>query len=129
MEACGLVRRKGGSKSWPSKRLIFIAINILHASTTVEDRTSISNVNGDSQGFQFGAIGKHGTIIFSVSHVNHGDVERFEMGTAVKHVIEIAAMLGYKDKRSVRKLLNPLIESGRIAMTIPDKPNSRNQKY
>jgi len=46
-----------------------------------------------------------------------------------KSISEIAAMLGYKDKRSVRKLLNPLLESGRIAMTIPDKPNSRNQKY
>ena len=46
-----------------------------------------------------------------------------------KSISEIAAMLSYKDKRSVRKLLNPLIESGRIAMTIPDKPNSRNQKY
>lgn len=46
-----------------------------------------------------------------------------------KSIIELANLLGYKDRRSVRKLLNPLLEIGRIAMTIPDKPNSKNQKY
>ena len=44
-------------------------------------------------------------------------------------IIEIAAFLGYKDKRSVRKRLNPLLEQGRLAMTVPEKPNSRLQKY
>jgi len=28
-----------------------------------------------------------------------------------------------------KKLLTPLIETGQLTMTIPDKPNSRNQKY
>ena len=37
--------------------------------------------------------------------------------------------LGYKDKKTVRKYLDPLVKQGRIAMTIPDKPTSRNQKY
>ncbi len=46
-----------------------------------------------------------------------------------KGILEIADMLGYKEKKSVRKFLNPLIAEGRIAMTIPDKPTSRNQKY
>ena len=44
-------------------------------------------------------------------------------------ILEICAHLKYKDKRSVRKRLQPLLEQGRIAMTIPDKPNSRLQKY
>ena len=44
-------------------------------------------------------------------------------------ILEIAAFLGYKDKRSVRKRLNPLLEQGRLAMTVPEKPNSRLQKY
>ena len=38
-------------------------------------------------------------------------------------------MLGYKDKKTVRKYLNPLLAQGRIARTIPGKPNSKNQKY
>ena len=42
---------------------------------------------------------------------------------------EIAEHLGIKDRKTIRKHLSPLIEQGRIAMTIPDKPNSRFQKY
>ena len=44
-------------------------------------------------------------------------------------VISVANMLGYKDKTTVRRYINPLLEQGRLAMTIPDKANSRNQKY
>ena len=44
-------------------------------------------------------------------------------------ILEIEDYLGYKDKRSVRRILNPLLEEGRIAMTVPDKPNSSLQKY
>ena len=46
-----------------------------------------------------------------------------------KNILEIADFLGYKDKKTVRRYLSPLIEQGRIARTIPDKPNSRLQKY
>ena len=46
-----------------------------------------------------------------------------------KRALEIAAYLGYKDKRTVRKRLAPLIEQRRLAMTVPEKPNSRLQKY
>ena len=46
-----------------------------------------------------------------------------------KGILEICSFLGYKDKRSARRYLNPLLQQGRIAMTIPDKPNSRLQKY
>lgn len=46
-----------------------------------------------------------------------------------KSLLEIAIHLRYKDRRSVRKILNPLLEQGRIAMTMPEKPNSRFQKY
>lgn len=49
--------------------------------------------------------------------------------TEPKSVLEIADMLGYKDKKTVRRYLNPLLEQGRLAMTVPDKANSRNQKY
>ncbi len=46
-----------------------------------------------------------------------------------KGILEISTELGYKDKKTVRKYLNPLIERGCVVRTIPDKPNSRFQKY
>ncbi len=38
-------------------------------------------------------------------------------------------MLGYKDKKTIRKYLNPLLKEGLLLLTVPDRPNSRNQKY
>lgn len=65
--------------------------------------------------------------------------ERFEeksqeekiIGFCVKarNIREIMECLQYKDKKTVRKYLDPLIAQGRVAMTIPDKPNSSKQKY
>lgn len=40
-----------------------------------------------------------------------------------KSISEILKMLGYTDKRTVRKYRNPLIEQCRAAMTEPDKSN------
>ena len=43
---------------------------------------------------------------------------------------EIANYCGYKNtKNFTKKYLRPLLDSGTLKMTIPDKPNSRNQKY
>ena len=52
-----------------------------------------------------------------------------EFCTSPKGTLEIADMLGYTQKKSVRKYLKPLVEQGRLAMTIPDRPNSSSQKY
>lgn len=49
--------------------------------------------------------------------------------TEAKNIQEIMEHLGYRDKKTVRKYLSPLLQQGRISMTIPDKPNSKNQKY
>ena len=46
-----------------------------------------------------------------------------------KSILQIGDMLGYKDKKTVRKYLNPLLDQGLLARTVPDKPNSRNQRY
>ena len=46
-----------------------------------------------------------------------------------KGILEIAQYLGFKEKKSARKYIKPLVEQGRLAMTVPDKPNSRFQKY
>ena len=42
---------------------------------------------------------------------------------------ENTSFLGLKEKKSTRRHIKPLVEQGRLAMTIPDKPNSKNQKY
>ena len=43
---------------------------------------------------------------------------------------EIMNRLGVKSKETLRNsYLNPAIENGLVKMTIPDKPNSKNQKY
>ena len=46
-----------------------------------------------------------------------------------KNILEIASLLGLKEKKSARRHIKPLVEQGRLAMTLPDKPNSKNQKY
>lgn len=43
---------------------------------------------------------------------------------------EMQQFVGLVDRGHFRKtILNPLLESGQLKMTIPNKPNSRNQKY
>lgn len=43
---------------------------------------------------------------------------------------EIQSFVGIARRERFRaKILRPLLESGRLRMTIPDKPNSRNQRY
>lgn len=42
----------------------------------------------------------------------------------------IMEALGLKSKETLRKnYINPAMELGLIKMTLPDKPNSRNQRY
>ncbi len=43
---------------------------------------------------------------------------------------EITEYLGYKDVHSIAKNhIRPLIKEGKLCMTLPEKPNSKNQKY
>ena len=43
---------------------------------------------------------------------------------------EIMQRLNIKSKETLRgSYLNPAIENGLVKMTLPDKPNSKNQKY
>ena len=43
---------------------------------------------------------------------------------------EMQEYLGITNRGHFRtNILKPLLESGHLKMTIPDKPNSRNQKY
>ena len=53
----------------------------------------------------------------------------FEFCKSPKSIVEIAEMLGVNDRRWVRKkYIAPYIGT-KLQMTIPDKPNSPNQKY
>lgn len=53
----------------------------------------------------------------------------FEFCRTPKSITEIANMLGVKDKKWVRKkYITPFLGT-QLQMTIPDKPNSQNQKY
>ena len=42
---------------------------------------------------------------------------------------EILEHLNLRDIKNLRQQLKKLLDEGRLARTIPDKPNSRNQKY
>lgn len=44
-----------------------------------------------------------------------------------KGILEITEMLGYSGRKPTKKYVKPLVEQGRLAMTIPDKPQSKNQ--
>ena len=47
-----------------------------------------------------------------------------------RSVPEIMEMFGLDSRTSFRrKYLNPLLENGKLKMTLPDKPKSKNQKY
>jgi ATP-dependent DNA helicase RecG len=42
---------------------------------------------------------------------------------------EIVAFTGFSQYYSMSKLIKPLIDAGKIYMTIPEKPRSRNQRF
>ena len=47
-----------------------------------------------------------------------------------KSLKEIIGFFGYKNARNFReKYIVPLVKEGKMKMTIPDKPTSKNQKY
>ena len=57
------------------------------------------------------------------------EVRILRLCSDARHIQEIVECLQIKDRKTVRKYLKPLLELGRITMTIPDKPKSKYQKY
>lgn len=52
------------------------------------------------------------------------------MGNEVLSATQLMQRLGLSHRPTFRKnYLNPALKNGLIEMTIPDKPNSKNQKY
>ena len=42
---------------------------------------------------------------------------------------EIANLMGYRTIKSIKPEIESLLKEGKLKMSIPDKPKSRNQKY
>ena len=93
------------------------------SSTATDFRVILKNVNYNLEG--------------DTHQVTHQDIE---LSTVSKQILafcttpkskkELAVFCGFKDLRNFTlKHINPLLESGQLEMTIPDKPKSRNQKY
>lgn len=48
----------------------------------------------------------------------------------IRSVVNMLTFMGLSDRTKFRnKYINPLLKAGILEMTIPDKPNSQNQKY
>ncbi len=46
-----------------------------------------------------------------------------------RSILEIGSETGYRNKRTLRKYIAPLLSSGKLLMTTPERPTSPNQKY
>ena len=61
---------------------------------------------------------------------NKEEIERvLEFCTIPRTIFEIMELLGLKERKSARRHIKPLVEQGRLAMTLPDTPKSKYQKY
>lgn len=52
------------------------------------------------------------------------------MADEARSIVEFMDALGWKDRTKFRqRFVRPLLEAGLLAMTVPDKPRSSNQRY
>lgn len=57
-------------------------------------------------------------------------VQVLEMADEARSIVEFMDALGWKDRTKFRqRFVRPLLEAGLLAMTVPDKPRSSNQRY
>ena len=93
------------------------------SSTATDSRVVLKNVNYNLEG--------------DTHQVTHQDPTLSAISTQIldfciepKSKKELASYCGFKDLTNFTlKHINPLLESGQLEMTIPDKPQSRNQRY
>ena len=52
-----------------------------------------------------------------------------EFCSSPRSILEIGREIGYSSRKTLRKCIAPLLASGKLMMTIPDRPSSPNQKY
>lgn len=100
-------------------------------SSAIDFRVVLKNVNYDLVG------GTH-QVSYQVTHqVTPQDSKTSKVADQILNFCiepqskkDIALFCGFKDLRNFTlKYLNPLLKSGQLEMTIPDKPKSQNQKY
>ncbi len=99
--------------------------------TQVEDKNAQVNTQVNTKNTQVEAKNTQDNAVNTQVKMNKKEIpERILKYCAEpKSMAELLAFLGVKERRTVIKYLKPLLEEGRIAMTIPEKPNSRFQKY
>lgn len=98
-----------------SKEVIFYVGNLTAFQVTVFNRFQ---AKGTSQGISLDS--------------SQGKIEKqiIEFCREPKSLSEISEVFGFQNRRKFReKFINPLIKSGLLKRTIPDKPRSGNQKY
>ena len=92
-------------------------------STATDFRVILKNVNYNLEGDAH-------QVIHQVIELSTVSKQILAFCTTPKSKKELAVFCGFKDLRNFTlKHINPLLESGQLEMTIPDKPKSRNQKY
>ena len=95
-------------------------------STATDFRVVLKNVNGNMDGAD------HDTTHDNMHDATHDEKVSALIGfcTEERTREEMMDYLGLENREHFRKTyLKPLLESGRIRMTIPEKPKSKNQKY
>lgn len=100
-------------------------------SSSIDFRVVLKNVNYD-------LVGVTHQVSYQVTHqVTPQDSKTSKVSDQILNFCiepqskkDIALFCGFKDLRNFTlKYLNPLLKSGQLEMTIPDKPKSQNQKY
>lgn len=104
------------------------------------DAIAKCHINGNSDAFiEFMLDMINQTLDEVITQVNKANLDTSEYVRRMLEVMEydvpytsnaIMEALGLKSKETLRKnYINPAIELGVIRMTLPDKPNSKNQRY
>ena len=97
------------------------------SSTATDFRVILKNVNYNLEDDAHQVIHQVTHQVIELSTVSK---QILAFCTTPKSKKELAVFCGFKDLRNFTlKHINPLLESGQLEMTIPDKPKSRNQKY
>ena len=93
------------------------------SSTATDFRVILKNVN-------YNLEGNSHQVTHQVNKLTMVSEQILAFCTKPKSKKEVAAFCGFKDLRNFTlKYIDPLLEAGKLEMTIPDKPKSRNQKY